>query len=504
MKQSVITLILALGAVCSWAQTSIDEFVTIENMGQNNDTLPQLKVEEGEAIVKIKVLNYKGNGGEVNIIPRICTEWSSLYSMRDNMSADGTATLKVKMPYTAAAEICYDGNRCGDYVIISPGKTLELLIDASKEKGCSVVGCKGYLARTNLELCNKDLFDLNKWLDSWTEPLQTSIKDCFANGQPHAFLDVFDSWYYDRVTEAEGRNNSDVVKSLWQCQIDAQYISFLCDYGSMLEGWIVRHEFNNDRAAMTTKEFQDRYNELYDRVDIIRRIKEKNMQSLTNGTMPLMFSHFDMDKYLGASAYDELFADDLTHDYALTYELEGQESLSENDLNRYRRNDFRNLMVKKMRGQIVAGSTAPANHNSNGVYFATHDDVAPENILQTILNKYKGKIVVIDLWETWCHPCLEAHKLMTDIKAELNNRDIVFVYIASPLSKHEIWQEMIKKISGEHYYLTKSQTNYLMKQYNSTGVPTFAIYNKVGHLESSYIGSTATTEIREKLLEMTK
>ena len=73
MKQSIITLILTFCVVCSWGQMSNDGFVTIENMGQNNDTLPQLKVEEGEAIVKIKVLNYNGNG-EIIILVGVMTE----------------------------------------------------------------------------------------------------------------------------------------------------------------------------------------------------------------------------------------------------------------------------------------------------------------------------------------------------------------------------------------------------------------------------------------------
>ena len=37
---------------------------------------------------------------------------------------------------------------------------------------------------------------------------------------------------------------------------------------------------------------------------------------------------------------------------------------------------------------------------NENVFFKKYDDVAPENILQTILDKYKGKAVLIDIWAT--------------------------------------------------------------------------------------------------------
>ena len=35
---------------------------------------------------------------------------------------------------------------------------------------------------------------------------------------------------------------------------------------------------------------------------------------------------------------------------------------------------------------------------NEGIFFKKYDDVAPEEILQTILAKYKGKAVLIDMW----------------------------------------------------------------------------------------------------------
>jgi thiol-disulfide isomerase/thioredoxin len=126
--------------------------------------------------------------------------------------------------------------------------------------------------------------------------------------------------------------------------------------------------------------------------------------------------------------------------------------------------------------------------SQQSVYFQKLDDVAPENILQTILDRYKGKAVLIDIWATWCGPCKAGHRMMAPWKKELKGRNIQFVYITSPTSPLATWQEMIKDIDGDHYYLTKEQYSYILNKYESQGIPTYAIYDTEGQQTFKNIG----------------
>ena len=133
------------------------------------------------------------------------------------------------------------------------------------------------------------------------------------------------------------------------------------------------------------------------------------------------------------------------------------------------------------------------------IFFKKYDDVAPEEILQTILDKYKGKAVLIDMWATWCGPCRAGHKAMVPIKEQMQGQNIQFVYITSPSSPPATWQEMIKDIDGDHYYLTEEQNNYILNKYESEGIPTYAIYNTKGEQTYKSIGFPGLDTIKNEI-----
>ena len=145
--------------------------------------------------------------------------------------------------------------------------------------------------------------------------------------------------------------------------------------------------------------------------------------------------------------------------------------------------------------QRIAGELA----GNESVFFKKYDGVAPENILQTILDNYKGKAVLIDMWATWCGPCRAGHKAMAPLKEELKGRNIKFIYITPPSSPPTTWLEMIKDIDGDHYYLTEEQNHYILQHFESSGIPTYAIYDTKGHQTYKSIGFPGNDVIRKEL-----
>ena len=84
------------------------------------------------------------------------------------------------------------------------------------------------------------------------------------------------------------------------------------------------------------------------------------------------------------------------------------------------------------------------------------------------------------------------------------NNDIEFVYITSTRSRPAKWQKMIADIPGEHYFLTVPQFDYLMKKYESEGIPTYVLYDKTGNRSFQSIGFHGIEPIRQAIEEALK
>ena len=129
-------------------------------------------------------------------------------------------------------------------------------------------------------------------------------------------------------------------------------------------------------------------------------------------------------------------------------------------------------------------------------------DIAPkmsaQQILPTITDRYKGKAILIDFWNTWCIPCKAAMSTIRPLKEQLT--DVVYVYIADASSPVDKWGEMIKTISGVHVRLTEEQADALAKIYKFSGIPTYFVVNKEGKITYQKTSFPGVETLREQLV----
>ena len=109
-----------------------------------------------------------------------------------------------------------------------------------------------------------------------------------------------------------------------------------------------------------------------------------------------------------------------------------------------------------------------------------------EKILRKIIEPYKGRIIYVDIWGTWCGPCKRNLKESWKVKEALKDYDIVYLYLANR-SSDESWRNVIKEynLTGEncvHYNLPEDQQTAVEHYVGVNGYPTYKLIDKEGNI----------------------
>ena len=127
---------------------------------------------------------------------------------------------------------------------------------------------------------------------------------------------------------------------------------------------------------------------------------------------------------------------------------------------------------------------------SGGESLKTNDEVKDmsdgEKILRKLIEPYKGKFVLVDVWGTWCSPCKRALSHSKELYERMASYDMVFLYLANR-SDEDSWKNVIKEynVTGDnvvHYNLPGEQQSVVENFLKVNGYPTYRLIDRNGNL----------------------
>lgn len=114
------------------------------------------------------------------------------------------------------------------------------------------------------------------------------------------------------------------------------------------------------------------------------------------------------------------------------------------------------------------------------------------------LSDYRGKVVLVNLWATWCWPCrLEVPDL---VAAYERYKDRGFVVLAVNQGEQQAQVEAFASHFGMHFPVLLDEEEHIRYSYPYRGIPTSFLIDRKGIVRSVWVGMLLT-EVIEQLVE---
>lgn len=117
------------------------------------------------------------------------------------------------------------------------------------------------------------------------------------------------------------------------------------------------------------------------------------------------------------------------------------------------------------------------------------------------LSNFKGKVVYVDAWATWCGPCIAETPHFRKIAEEYAGKEIVFMGVSLDERKdYDKWKEYVKaeKLPGVQLYAGGFGSD-IARLYGINSIPRFLLFDKEGNIVLKDAPRPSSNEIKSLL-----
>lgn len=211
-----------------------------------------------------------------------------------------------------------------------------------------------------------------------------------------------------------------------------------------------------------------------------------------NGGKQLERGDFSVQKYF---ILKSMFSDSETRDIVLYDYLKKKTKQSDSGIARQLMDDFISTAgtdslkteltkLREMKENLSPGNAAPA--------FSCQDT---EGKIRT-LSEFRGKYVYIDVWATWCKPCLYEAPFLSRLENDYIDRNIEFIGISIDDDRNK-WLNMIAAKQMAGVQLLAGSESQFVKDYMISGIPRFILIGPDGTMLNENAPRPSGNEIRQ-------
>lgn len=104
-------------------------------------------------------------------------------------------------------------------------------------------------------------------------------------------------------------------------------------------------------------------------------------------------------------------------------------------------------------------------------------------IFQKLTKDLKGKVILIDIWATWCSPCIEGISALRPIREKYSKAGVAFVFVTSEKNAPiAAYRKIMDHTEGIKYRLAQNEYNYLCELFKINTIPHYILVDRNGKI----------------------
>ncbi|WP_439879696.1 TlpA family protein disulfide reductase [Pontibacter sp. MBLB2868] len=127
-------------------------------------------------------------------------------------------------------------------------------------------------------------------------------------------------------------------------------------------------------------------------------------------------------------------------------------------------------------------------------------------MLHKVLDKQKGKVIVVDFWASWCAPCIAQFPHSKKLEESLQDEDVVFMSISMDKDRYR-WEKRsgeLKLNPGANYLMVSNFESQLASSLKISEIPRYIIINKSGQIVNRNAPRPQDPELLEEVRNLLK
>ena len=383
-------------------------------------------------------------------------------------------------------------------VFLNPGDTLSLKADG--QRFSRSINFEGKLGQENIYINEKTLLDRQRY--------STKVKD----------YKLTETEFIAAMNYSRQQNQSEFDKATQEKKFNPAFIKLMnheiaFEWASDRINYKLYHEFYNKVENLELSEnYFDFLNELsFDDANLLGSVKYKEFIS----------------NYVNFSVQEELKSNDKLRTKDNGDALAKFDFVNEN----FKDPEVKNFLLYSTLKQHIRREGANGTQELIDLFVATNQNenhkadilkdysiwenlkegvVAPTFNYADIngkfigLENFKGKFVYIDIWATWCGPCIKELPFLEELQEKYNGNDkIVFTSISIDQDT-EKWRTMVsdQQMKGVQLLADQAWQSSIVRDYKISGIPRFLLIGPNGDIISVNAPRPSSERIKTKLASL--